>query len=142
MRKNYSYAIIIVEGESLLRLKSGVHIHSIYGALLSLNLNCGCAVIFSKDKIDTAFILSVISTQILLIKRSFPSRIKRFKIKQKIKQQLYVLEGLPNVGVVLAKRLLGKFRTVENVMTATEEELMAVPGVGRIKAKIIRSVLT
>jgi len=42
----------------------------------------------------------------------------------------------------LAERLLKHFKTVENVFTAKEEELMKVEGVGKERAKKIREVLT
>lgn len=63
-------------------------------------------------------------------------RPKRLKSKQ-----LYLLQGLPQVGPMLAKRLMEHFRSVTNVMNASIKELSEVEGIGEISAKRIREVL-
>ena len=63
-------------------------------------------------------------------------RPKRLKSKQ-----LYLLQGLPQVGPMLAKRLIKHFRSVANVMNASIKELSEVEGIGEISAKRIREVL-
>ena len=63
-------------------------------------------------------------------------RPKRLKSKQ-----LYLLQGLPKVGPMLAKRLLLHFKSVSSIMNATLEELIEVDGIGRISAVKIREVL-
>ena len=63
-------------------------------------------------------------------------RPKRLKSKQ-----LYILQGLPQIGPELARRLLRQFGTVSNVMNATIFELMAVEGIGRVSAERIRETL-
>ena len=55
--------------------------------------------------------------------------------------QQFILESLPGVSDVIAQALLAHFGTVEAVMTASEEQLMAVPGLGRTKARRIRRVI-
>ncbi len=54
----------------------------------------------------------------------------------------YVVEGLEGVGPKTARDLLKYFDTVENVMTATEDDLQQVGGVGPSTAKKIRSSAT
>lgn len=55
--------------------------------------------------------------------------------------QQYILESLPGVSDVIAQALLAHFGSVEAVMTASEEQLMAVPGLGRTKARRIRRLI-
>lgn len=57
------------------------------------------------------------------------------------RQQLYVLQGLPGVGPGRAERLLEAFGNVEGVMSASEEELAEVAGIGPKTAESIRSIL-
>ncbi len=55
--------------------------------------------------------------------------------------QQFVVEGLPGVSAVLAKRLLTHFGSVEDIMNASREELKKVHGIGDEKAKEIRKIL-
>jgi hypothetical protein len=64
-----------------------------------------------------------------------------YKPKRLALRRLHVLEGLPGVGPALARRLLSRFATVEEVMMADEEELASVPGIGGRKAAVIRKLL-
>jgi len=52
-----------------------------------------------------------------------------------------MIESLPNVSAVLAKRLLEKFDSVEKVVNASEKELTEVEGIGDKKAEEIRNVI-
>ena len=63
-------------------------------------------------------------------------RPKRLKSKQ-----LFILQGLPGVGPMLAKRLKAHFGTVSRVMSATVKELTKVEGIGENSANKIREVL-
>jgi len=52
-----------------------------------------------------------------------------------------VLQGLPGVGRERAEKLLETFGTVGGVMSAGEDELAAVEGVGRVTARKIREIV-
>ena len=55
-------------------------------------------------------------------------------------QQEYVVGAVAEVGPVTARALLAHFGSVEAVMGATEEDLLAVDGVGEVTADRIRTV--
>lgn len=57
-------------------------------------------------------------------------------------QQEYVVAGLPNVESTLARRMLEAFESVENIFSATEEDLRNVKGIGKGIAAKIRRVIT
>ena len=63
-------------------------------------------------------------------------RPKRLKSKQ-----LFLIQGLPQVGPTMAKRLLEHFGSVAKIMNATVAELMRVEGIGQVSAKAIRAIL-
>ena len=63
-------------------------------------------------------------------------RPKRLKTRK-----LYILQGLPAVGPMLAKRLMEHFGSVSRVMNAKVNELMKVDGIGKSSAEKIREVL-
>ena len=56
-------------------------------------------------------------------------------------QQLFIIESLPNIGPVNAKRLLEYFGTVTDIINAPVEELVKVEGIGKKTAKNIRKVI-
>jgi len=56
-------------------------------------------------------------------------------------QQEYVVASIAEIGPVTARSLLEEFGTVEGVMIATEDELQAADGVGRVTAERIREVI-
>jgi ERCC4-type nuclease len=55
--------------------------------------------------------------------------------------QLYLLQGLPGVGPLIAKRLLKRFQSAANVFNAGVNDLITVKGIGHDKAEHIRAVL-
>ena len=63
------------------------------------------------------------------------------KPKRIASQRLYMLQGLSGVGPALAQRLLIKFGSVERVVTADEESLTKVRGIGLRKAERIRELV-
>ena len=96
----------------------------------------------TRDEKETALILAAIA------RREQVGEAREVAIRGEPKslalpeQQRFVVEGLPGVSAVLAKRLLEHFGTVERVMAASEDNLRQVRGIGREKAKKIKLVLS
>ncbi|MBS3739684.1 MAG: hypothetical protein KGY51_11935, partial [Psychroflexus sp.] len=57
-------------------------------------------------------------------------------------KSLYFLQGLPSVGPSISNTLLEYFGSPENVVLASEEELMEIEGLGAKKARRIRKFLS
>ena len=113
---------------------------AIQGALITLSLVFGIPLLRSRGPNETAKLIIYSANQIF---RRSTSAIHRqvFRPKGKENQQLFVLQGLPNVGSELAKRLLEKFESLEEVFKASEQELQQVSGLGAETAKKIRELL-
>ena len=96
-------------------------------------------MLLARDPEDSLAILRFLAGQL----RSSNGGLRRYdrKPKRLASRKLYMLQGLPGVGPALAHRLLLEFGSVERVVTADEEELMRVRGVGRQKAARIRELL-
>ena len=58
-----------------------------------------------------------------------------------VENQQFVVEGLPNISAVLAKRLLHHFGSVRGIVNASEEELCEVQGIGKNIASDIVKLL-
>ncbi len=56
-------------------------------------------------------------------------------------QQLFIVESLPNVGPVTARKLLEKFKSVGDVFSASADDLKKVEGIGDKIAKNIRAII-
>ena len=56
--------------------------------------------------------------------------------------QIGVLSSMPGISTVLAERMMDHFGSLEHVFSATLEQLMEVEGVGKVKAREIRSLIS
>ncbi len=141
LKQSYQRPIMILEGEGLYS-KRGIHPNAIRGALASVAVDFGMPILFSQDEKETASFINVI------LKREREERRGEVQIRGEKKvltlkeQQEYLIVGLPNVNITLAKRLLREFKSVQGVFKATPEKLEKVQGIGRKKAEEIRNVLT
>lgn len=137
----YPKPVFIVEGENLYS-SSGVSAKAVKGAILSLNLDYKIPVILAKNPVETASYIVLIAEREQFEKNSHPTiRGERKPLSLK-EQQEYVVAGLPNVELTLAKRLLTAFGSVEKVFQASKEELKKVSGIGETIAEKIRKVIT
>lgn len=140
LKESFPSPLLIVEGEDLYTVR-GVHPNAIRGALLALAVDFGIPILWSRDESETASFLH------LLAKREQVERGRPVAVRGERKgltleeKQRFLVEGLPGISAVLARRLLEHFGTVERVMTASEKELQQVHGIGLEKAKEIREVL-
>ena len=66
---------------------------------------------------------------------------KGHKPKAIMKKRLYLLQGLPLIGVTIANNLLERFGSIENVILASTDELMEVEGIGIGKASMIKEFI-
>ena len=117
-----------------------VHPHAITGAILSLAVDWRLPVLFTDGPDESLLLLRLIAEHRVQPPSPFVAR-HEYKPKRLASRRLHVLEGLPGVGPALARRLLSRFATVEEVMMADEDELASVPGIGARKAAAIRKVL-
>jgi DNA excision repair protein ERCC-4 len=130
--------VILLEGPRPARMPE-VHPHALKSAMASLAVMWRLPVLVARDPEDSVTILRFLARQL----RSSNGGLKRYDRKPKRfgSRKLYMLQGLPGVGPALAHRLLIEFGSVERVVTADEDELTRVRGVGRQKAARIRDLV-
>jgi len=132
--------IIIIEGDDL-HSHRRVHPNAIRGALASLASDHNLPTIWTDDEEETAEMLKI------LAEREQEEKDKDIAVrgssgpKSEIEMQKFIVAGLPDVNTKLAKRLLGRFGNIENIFTASEEELKNVEGIGEKKAGKIKQIL-
>ena len=141
LSKTFERPVLILEGEGLYSWRA-IHPNAIRGALASLVVDFGISILPTRDEKETALVLAAIA------RREQVEQVREVAIRGKQKrltlpeQQQFVVEGLPGVSAVLAKRLLEHFGAVERIMNASKEQLQQVHGIGKEKAKRIKQVLS
>jgi ERCC4-related helicase len=142
LRNNYSRPILILEGENLLTKRNISH-NAIFGSLASITVDYGIPILTTKDGLETADLLNIIARREQREeKKAVAVRGEKPQMSIKERQQ-FIVEGLPNVSVVIAKRLLLHFGSIRDIANATEEELMKIRGIGKnIASDIIKLLNT
>lgn len=140
MKKTFKKPLIIIEGEGLYT-KRDIHPNAIMGALISIAIDIGVPIIFTKNEKETASLIANI------VRREHEKdKIPQIRHEKKLgslkEMQEFIVAGLPFINLTLARRLLEKFKTVENIFTATEDELSEVRGIGKKIAQEIRKVVS
>ena len=126
----YPERLLIIEGIDEQELytdseeKIGVHPNSIRGFLLSILLKYKVPIIFTKNYQDTARFLSVLAKR---KSKEIPLKANKKTLDKKERLQ-FIIEGFPGIGPKTAKKLLKKFKTIKNIINATEKELKEITG--------------
>gem|GEM_PF-126942 len=142
MCRNFETPLVIIEGDPhALYTERNIHPNAIRGAIASIAVNFGIPIMYTTDTEDTAAFIYV------LAKREQEGKIKEIALRGEKRAmslsewQRFVVESLPNVSAVLAKRLLEHFKSVEKVFGSKSKELQEVEGIGSKKAKRIREII-
>lgn len=130
-------AVLILEGTGKDVESIGVRREAVQGALITVSLLLGIPVLRSVSAEETARLIVYAARQLQAVGKSgFPR--PGYRPGTRKGRQLFILQGLPGVGRERALRLLEKFGSVEAVIRAEREELLAVEGVGARTADRIR----
>jgi len=141
MSRGFLACVFLIEGRNSSDPSLNIHPHAVKGAMLSLIMSWRIPVFFTEDEKDTANVLYMMSRQNIGAAGAVSLRPGR-RPKRFYARQLYLLQGLPRIGVNLAIRLLEHFGNVQEVMIAPVEELIKVRGLGKKRAQSIRDTLT
>ena len=139
MRKQTNRPVFLLEG-SPFHVDVDIHKQAIKGAMLSVQVAWCIPIIYSQSIKDSCSIFKMLTiqqknqTELLELRHGFRS-------KRMLSKQLYLLQGLPNIGPVMALRLIQYFKTARRVMNASINELMAVEGIGKNTANKIHDIL-
>jgi Fanconi anemia group M protein len=140
LSRHYARPVVLIEGEGLYEERN-VHPDAIRGALASLTVDFGVSVLRTEDEGDTADLLAVLAGREQTTRDRTVSVHGEKSAKTLAEQQEYVVGAIADIGPVTARSLLEHFGSVEAVMTAREEDLLEVDGVGEVTADRIRDVV-
>ena len=140
LTRHYERSVVILEGEGVYERRD-VHPNAIRGALTSLAVDYGLSIMHSDDPDETVELLATIA------EREQGDRDREVSVhgekqsKTLGEQQEYVVGSIAEIGPVTARALLAHFGSVRDVMTAEEEELLEVDGVGQVTVERILEVV-
>lgn len=139
LRDAYEKPILIIENEGL--FSRNVDSRAVYGAIACIVTDYDVSVIRTRDSEETASLIYAIATREQFRKKREICLRGKKRVKSLQEWQRFIVEGLPNVSAVLAKRLLNHFGNVRRIFNASIEELQEVEGIGRKKAELINEVV-
>jgi ERCC4-type nuclease len=133
-------AVLVLEGGEQDWRDTGVRREALQGALITLGVFYGLAVLRSDGPEETARLLVYLARQ---ARRSAQGGLPRpgYRPKGKRARQLFLLQGLPGVGPERAARLLERFGSVQAIMTASADDLATVDGIGKKTAAKMRRII-
>ena len=129
--QQYEKRLLIVEGidEQELYTDSeefiGMHPNSVRGFLLSILLKHKVPIIFTKNYEDTVKFISLIAKK--KTNNEISLNVKKKSLSKK-EQLQFIIESFPNIGPKTAKKLLKKFKTIKDLINASEKELKDIVG--------------
>lgn len=130
--KRYNeYPLLIIEGNPY-KTKHNISPQAIKGAVLSVSIAWQIPVLITESKEETADILIMAGHQTELAK--VPVVRSGYKPKRARNRKLWFIQGLPEVGPLLAFRLLEKYNSIERVINLSRDELIQIKGIGIRKA--------
>ena len=139
LREEFKKPLIILEGDDF--YNGFINPNAVRGSIASIALDFGISIIPTRNAQDTAAMIKRIAIREQTGEKPHIQTRTDKKPVNMWEQQLFIIESLPNIGPVNAKKLLEHFGTVSKVINASENELMEVEGIGKKTAKNIRKVV-
>jgi Fanconi anemia group M protein len=142
LSNSYEIPVLLIEGRDLYAPMSNIRPSAIRGALAALITGYKVVLLWSRDAKESAdFIYTIALREQKELKKHLQVRGER-KPESIADQQVFLLSGLPLVERTTAIRLLKYFKNPLRVFNASEQDLQQVEGIGDVKARKIREVLT
>ena len=135
---------IILEGTSRELKKIGMKREALQGALICLSLKFHLPVLRSMSPEETAWLIIVAAGQCTTVKRSTKYQLPRTapaKRMNTLHHQLYILQGLPDIGPIKAQSLLKNFGSLKAFFSAGPSEFKKVDGIGNMTAEKIWNII-
>jgi ERCC4-related helicase/ERCC4-type nuclease len=136
----YKKPVLIVEGEDLFTSRQ-LNPNSIYGSLISIAIDFGISILYSRDEEETAAILKMLAKREQTENKREINPHGKKSASTLAKQQEYLISSISNIGPKAARNLLLHFGSVEAIMKADTEELRKVKSIGPKTAARIREVI-
>jgi Fanconi anemia group M protein len=136
--KQYTRAIILVEGEQDIYSVRKVHPNAIRGMLATIAVSYNIPLLWSRTPRETAGLLIALAKREQVAGADFQFHTAKPLTDDEVQE--YIVAAFPGIGNQLAKPLLDHFNTIKDIVNASEEDLKKVPLIGEKKAKRIKDI--
>lgn len=136
----YAKPVLIIEGAELFTSRQ-INPNAIYGSLVSIAIDFGVSLLYSRDEEETAAILKVLAKREQMENKREVNPHGKKSTSTLIEQQEYLVSSIADIGPKAARNLLLHFGSVEAVMKADAKELKEVKLIGPKRATKIRELL-
>ncbi|MDR1721958.1 MAG: DEAD/DEAH box helicase [Methanobrevibacter sp.] len=140
MKEEFKKPVMILEGDDF--YSGFLNPDAIRGSIASIAIDFGIPIIPTRNPEDTAAMIK----RIAIREQSDGSSPIQIRTERKPvntwEQQLFIVESLPHIGPVSAKKLLERFATVKDIVNASQSQLQEVDGIGKKTAEDIKNILT
>jgi len=141
LKETSSNAFIILEGSIERAKRFTSNWNAVLGALVSIQTGYGIGILLSSDVEDTAYLIYKLGEKFLESQRRTISLVRKPKLSTLRDAQLFVVQSFPNIGPVLAEKLLERFGSIKDICNASISDLQKVLGEKRAEElfKLINS---
>src|ERR1035437_4383873 len=136
----YEKPILIIEGGDLFTFRQ-LNPNSIYGSLVSIAIDFGISILYSRDEKETAAMLKMLTKREQIENRREINPHGKKLASTLAEQQEYLISSRSNIGPKASRNILLHFGSIETFMKANTEELRKVRLIGPKTAAKIREVL-
>jgi Fanconi anemia group M protein len=140
LSKEYNNPILIIEGGDINTVSSNINPNAIHGALLSMSIDMGITIMYTRDKQDTANLIRILATREQFERNKSVNAHGKKSSRSVPEQQEYLISAIDGVGATSAKNLLNHFGSIANIINASEKDLMKVDLVGKSTAAKIKNI--
>ncbi len=141
MKNEYEKPLLVIEGDSIYGQRN-VHPNVVRAVMATIAVDLSVPIIQTRDEADTASLIYVIAKREQMPNPTEVNPHGKKPSASLTEQQEYLISALSNIGIVTARNLLRRFKTIERILTASKEELMEVEHVGEKTAEHIKEVLS
>ncbi len=133
---NFQRPILIIEGEEDIFSLRNLNPNVIRATLSTIAIDFRIPIIFTNSMEETAKMIQIIT------KRNHKSKkeisLNSSKISHGFREELEkVISSIPRINIITAKNLLEYFGSIKDLVNSTEEEIMKIEGIGKVRAKAL-----
>ncbi len=136
----YQKPVLIIEGTELFTSRQ-INPNAIYGSLISIAIDFGVSILYSRDEEETAAILKMLAKREQMENKREVNPHGKKSTSTLPEQQEYLVSAIADIGPKAARNLLLHFGSVEAIMKADANELKKVNLIGPKRATKIRELI-